>query len=179
MSKAKRTFESSIKDAEDLLAHFDAITPRPPPENAEVLKRAGVIMALTAWETYVEDRIREAVQLRLRAVDGSYVGKFILGRSEEELKRFHTPNTQLTKRLFQDFLDVDVTTGWQWLNHDCTKVKKMLDDLIVKRGDIVHRSKPAQANAQAPHIVKRDDLEKHIRFLKCLVEATDKVLEET
>ena len=70
MSKAKITFESSIKDAEDLLAHFDSM-PKPPPENAEVLKRAGLVMALTAWETYVEDRVREEVQARLRVVNGS------------------------------------------------------------------------------------------------------------
>ena len=44
-------------------------------------------MALTAWETYVEDRVREEVTLRLRVVDGSYVGKFVLTRLEEELKR--------------------------------------------------------------------------------------------
>jgi hypothetical protein len=50
MSKAKLSFESSIKDAEDLLAHFDNM-PKPPPPNAEVLKRAGLVMALTAWET--------------------------------------------------------------------------------------------------------------------------------
>ncbi|QPF72322.1 hypothetical protein G8A07_04835 [Roseateles sp. DAIF2] len=93
MSKALASFESSIKDAEDLLAHFDAM-PKPPPANAEVLKRAGLVMALTAWETYVEDRVREEVALRLRVVTGSYVGKFVLTRLEEELKRFHNPTSE-------------------------------------------------------------------------------------
>ena len=176
MSKAKITFESSIKDAEDLLAHFDSM-PKPPPENAEVLKRAGLVMALTAWETYVEDRAREEVQARLKAVNGSQIGKFVTGRLEDELKRFNNPNAEKTKKLFSDFLEVDVTTGWEWQHFDVTKAKKTLDELIIKRGDAVHRSKPLAAGAPAaPHLVKREDLEKSIRFLKSLVEATDRAL---
>ncbi|HJU53620.1 MAG TPA: HEPN domain-containing protein [Pyrinomonadaceae bacterium] len=174
MSKAKLSFENSIKDAEDLLAHFDAV-PKPPPPNAEVLKRAGLIMALTAWETYVEDRVREEVAVRLRVVDGSYVGKFVLNRLEDELKRFHTPSAEKTRKLFTDFLEVDVTQSWEWHNFDRAKIRKTLDELISRRGDVVHRSKAIVAGAPPqPHLVKRDDLEKAIRFLKSLVEATDK-----
>lgn len=179
MSKAKVTFESSIKDAEDLLAHFDAL-PKPPPESAEVLKRAGLVMALTAWETYVEDRILEAVNSRLSAVNGSYVGKFVLNRLEEELRRFHNPTFDKTRKLFTDYLEVDITAAWAWQHFDNTKVKKTLDDLIAKRGDAVHRSRPPNGGAlPAPHLVKRDDLEKTIRFLKSLVEVTDRALVDT
>ena len=178
MSKAFVSFEGSIKDAEDLLAHFDAMA-KPPPANAEVLKRAGLVMALTAWETYVEDRVREEVARRLRVVNGSYVGKFVAARLEEELKRFHNPTSDKTKKLFHDFLDVDVAAGWEWANFDSAKAKKTLDELISKRGDAVHRSKPLAAGAPpAPHLIKREELEKAIRFLKCLVEATDKALVE-
>ena len=60
MSKAREMFEISIRDAEDLLAHFDSQT-KPPPKNAEVLKRAGLVMALTAWETFVEDLVYQQV----------------------------------------------------------------------------------------------------------------------
>lgn len=176
MSKTLISFDSSIKDAEDLLAHFDGVNKKPPPENAEVLKRAGLIMALTAWETYVEDRLREEVEARLRVVNGSYVGNFILKRLEEELKRFHNPNSEKTKKLFHDYLDIDVTASWDWPNYDPAKAKKSLDELISKRGDAVHRSKPAQAGMPAPHLAKREDLEKSIRFLKDLTKATDKAL---
>jgi hypothetical protein len=176
MSKALISFEGSIRDAEDLLAHFDAMA-KPPPASAEVLKRAGLVMALTAWETYVEDRVREEVACRLRVVTGSYVGKFVASRLEEELKRFHNPTSDKTKKLFNDFLEVDVVAGWEWANCDSAKAKRTLDELIAKRGDAVHRSKPLATGAPpAPHLIKREELEKAIRFLKCLVEATDKVL---
>jgi hypothetical protein len=173
MSAARLAFETSIKDAEDLLAHFNAL-PKPPPENGEVLKRAGLVMALTAWETYVEDLVREEVSSRLRVVDGSYVGKFVHGRLNEELKRFHNPTSEKTKKLFHDYLEVDVTASWAWQQIDSARAKKTLDELISKRGDAVHRSKQAAAGTPpAPHLVKREELEKCIKFLKCLVEATD------
>ncbi|GJA34468.1 hypothetical protein KAM342_41340 [Aeromonas caviae] len=90
MSLAKTAFEHGIKDAEELLAHFDAMNANPPPPNAEVLKRAGLVMALTAWETYVEDRVTEGVQKRLAAVAGSYVGNFILKKLQVELWKVRT-----------------------------------------------------------------------------------------
>jgi hypothetical protein len=178
MSKSAEAFKGSIKDAEDLLAHFDAM-PKPPPESAEVLKRAGLVMALTAWETYVEDRVREEVGIRLRAIHGSHIGKFVAGRLDEELKRFHTPASEKTRKLFLDYLEVDVTKSWEWPQTDAAKAKKTLDEMIAKRGDVVHRSKP-QSNGlpPSPHLVKREDLERGIRFLKCLVDATDKALLE-
>ena len=60
-SQAIRTFNHSIQDATELLDHFDALNINPPPPpNAEVLKRASLVMALAALETYIEDRIIEA-----------------------------------------------------------------------------------------------------------------------
>ena len=47
------------------------------------------------------------MQRRLQVVDGSYIGKFVLIRLEEELKRFHNPNTAKTRKLFQDYLGVE------------------------------------------------------------------------
>jgi hypothetical protein len=66
VSSANLAFDIGIRDAEELLKHFDNAYELPrPPENAEVLKRAGLIMACTAWETYVEDRISEELRRRL------------------------------------------------------------------------------------------------------------------
>ncbi len=52
MSQAAEVFALSIQDAENLLGHFNALNTKPPPPETEVLKRAGLIMAMTAWETY-------------------------------------------------------------------------------------------------------------------------------
>lgn len=164
MSRARTTFDGAIEDANALLQQFDAVH-KDNQNTGEVLKRAGLVMALTAWETYVEDRIIEAVKARLKAVNGSPLGKFVSGKLAEELRRFHNPTTEKTRRLFLDYLEVDVSAGWKWQNQDPASARKTLDDLIAKRGDAVHRSRPVIAGAPpAPHLLKRYDLEKAIRF---------------
>lgn len=177
MSRAKASFDYGIKDAEELLAFFDEINIKSPPPNAEVLKRAGLVMALTAWETYVEDRIIDAMDMRLSALAGSHIGEFILKKLRQELRHFHNPNSDKTKRLFLDYLDVDVTLGWAWANTDPEKAKRSLNEWISKRGDAVNRSKPISNGASAAHLIKRDELAKAIRFFKELVRTTDEYLD--
>lgn len=60
-SKAFLTFDHAIQDAIELLDHFDALNQHPPPPEIEVLKRAGLVMALAALETYLEDLLVETV----------------------------------------------------------------------------------------------------------------------
>jgi len=173
MPTARETFDSSIKDAMELLDHFNAINVLPPPPNAEVLKRAGLIMACTAWETYVEDRVQEAVQQRIGEGNDSFQNQFVLRHLQTILKQFHNPSAEKTCRLFFDFLGVDVASGWQWNNYDSARARHELDALIKKRGEAVHRSKSLIAGVPAAHLVRKDELERAIRFLKSLVEATE------
>lgn len=106
------------------------------------------------------------------------VGKFVSSKLSDELKRLYNPTSDKTRKLFLDYLEVDVTLGWKWLNYEPTSAKKTLDELLSKRGDAVHRSKPTNGGSPAPHLIKREELEKAIRFLKGLVDATDKALAE-
>lgn len=176
MSKASETFATSIQDAEQLLAFYSELS-KSKPHEGEVLKRAGLVMAMTAWETYVEDRVREEVQKLLKVLNGSHAGEFMLARLEEELKRFHNPTSDKTRKLFLDYLKVDVTLEWKWAPYEPKTAKAMLDEWMSKRGDAVHRSRtPTVGESPAPHPVKKEDLEKAIRFLKSLVAATDRAL---
>lgn len=179
MSRAYQSFEFSIKDAEELLAHFDAINTNPPPPNAEVLKRAGLVMALTAWETYVEDRLQEEMAKKLGVVAGSYVGDFVMKKLNQDLKQFHNPTSDKTKRIFQEYLGFDVTEGWTWANYEPEKARATLNNWIGKRGDAVHRSKPASNGAAPAHLIKRDELEKVIRFVRELVKSTDAFIDKS
>lgn len=174
MSKARERFDVSIQDAGDLLGHFDN-QPRPLQPNAEVLKRAGFVMAFTAWETYVEDLIEEVVMSGNPHAEAGHAERFMQARLEEELKRFHNPTSEKTQKLFRDFAGVDVTKQWKWANYEPASARKKLDELIGIRGDIVHRSKaPDDGGLSKAHPVKREDLAKAIRFLKALVDATEK-----
>jgi len=176
MSKAKGIFDGSIKDAEVLLTHCQSLG-HPLPESAEVFKRAGLVMALTAWEAYVEERVAEAVRQRLPP-KLSHAEIFMLAKLDEELKRFHNPSAEKTRRLFLDYVGVDVTEKWRWSGLEAAKVRERLDTLVKKRGDAVHRAKGTTGGASAPHLVSKDQLEKAIRFLKQLVVVTETALIE-
>lgn len=89
MSRASETFSRSILDAENLLAHFNHLNTKPPPPQLEVLKRAGLIMAMTAWETYVEDRVMEATAERLRGLNDAGVGALVQSKLDDEIRRLH------------------------------------------------------------------------------------------
>lgn len=175
LSNAAATFDISIKDAVDLLAHH-AAAGHPPPPNVEVLKRAGLVMALTAWETYVEDRVREAVNLRL-ATDQSHTACFMQAKLHEELKRLHNPTAEKTRKLFKDYLGIEVATEWKWQHMEPAKACDKLDALLKKRGDAVHRSRPSVSGPPQPHLVTKDELEKAIRFIKELVSATERAVD--
>ncbi|WP_197491477.1 HEPN domain-containing protein [Methylomonas methanica] len=174
MTKAFDAFERAIRDAEQLLARYDAEKSASNGHNGEVLKRAGLVMALAAWETYVKDRIHSEIDTWLQAVDGSPIGKFVRRRLEEDLKRFFNPNSERTRRIFIEYFDTDITKDWVWDNYDSSTSKKALDALIAKRGDAAHKANTAAHSSAEPHKVKREELEKGIRFLKGLVAATEK-----
>ncbi|MGY5540569.1 HEPN domain-containing protein [Vibrio brasiliensis] len=177
MSEAKANFENAISDADQLLECYDQLNgcdsrSQPP----EVLKRATLIMTLTAWETYVEDIAKELVDAKYGVVKGSQLGRIVENRLEEHLKYFHNPGSRKTKALFEEFFGIDVTEAWIWNNFQTAdEVRAQLNKWLKKRGEAVHR---AQTDITEAHIVKREELDKCIRFFRELVAATDKRLAE-
>ena len=176
MSTAAKTFEQSIQDAENLLRHFDRLNTQPPPPENEVLKRAGLIMAMTAWETYVEDRLEEAASSRVARLNDPVIADFVRSKLEEEIRRLHNPNSAKTLELFQNYAGADLSRGWSWENKDHSAVRENLDAYVKLRGDVVHRSRRIRPGSPQPDPVKREDLERVIRFFKRLVNATESVL---
>jgi len=170
MTKAGKSFDIAIQDAEDLLKRFDNEKDSALERNPEALKRAGMVMALAAWETYVKDRFKEEIVIWLSSVNGSLLGNFVHRKVAEDLKRFFNPNTERTRTLFKSYFEIDITDSWKWDNYHPPQAKKVLNELISKRGDAAHQ---ANTCIEQPHLIKRDDLEKAIRFLKGLVRAMD------
>ncbi len=177
ISPAKNDFELAISDSEELTACYDSLNycdsaSRPP----EVLKRASLIMTLTAWETYVEDIVTELINNKYGMVMGSQIGNVITGRLNEHLKTFNNPDSKKTKDLFQEFFGLDVTESWVWGNfHTAKDTRTALNSWLRKRGEAVHR---AHTDKQSSHIIKRDEVDKCIRFFRELVAVTDKKLSE-
>ena len=175
MTDAAVAFDRAIRDAEELLTLFDKVNADSDRQNGEVLKRAGVVMALVAWETYIKDRIREEFDLRIQCVEGSSIGKFVRKRLEEDLKRFFNPNSQRIRQIFVEHFEVDITKKWVWDNYDCHDAQKRLDALVSKRCMAAHQANGSEHKSAEPDQIKREELEKGIRFLKGLVAATEKI----
>lgn len=180
-SQAFCDFEHSIQDAQDLLNYYDVLNKdAQPPPVAEVLKRASLVMALTALETYIEDRMMEAAG-RIVGVD-SHAGRlatFYRHSLEQHLKQFHAPSVERIRKLFKTFLDLDVTEGWSWNNYLPERARTELDKINQKRGLVAHRSSRPRVGDSKAHAVTKEELKKHIRFIRDLVAATDKYLAES
>lgn len=176
MSDAAKVFALSIQDAENLLKHFKSLNTQPPPPETEVLKRAGLVMAMTAWETFVEDRVQEAAERRLSGLKDSSIAAFVKGRLDDEIKRLHNPTSEKTVQLFRDYAGVDLTEKWAWNNYGPKLVRERLNQYMKLRGDVVHRSRPVGNDTSIAHPVKKEDLERVISFLKDLVKATEAAL---
>ncbi|MEZ8543902.1 HEPN domain-containing protein [Vibrio splendidus] len=172
MYQARNIFDVSIQDAERILEAYEHMKSIPDlGRDPEELKRAALIMSLTAWETYVEDKVSEEVALQTKVLQGSQIGHFISNSLEKELKFFHTPNSKKTKDIFERFLGVDVTGSWSWPGYeDPNRTRAKLNEWIQKRGDAVHRS---VADKQTSHLISKPEAEKCIKFFKNLVEATE------
>ncbi len=174
MSNASDIFEQSIKDAKNLVLHFNTLNTNPPPPELEVLKRAGLVMAMTAWETYVEDRLMEASDERLKGLNDNSIAVFVKKKLSEEIKRLHNPNSVRTIQLFKEYAGVKLSGAWSWNQFDTKTVKSTLDGYLKLRGDVVHRSRPISNGSSNTHAITKEGLEKVIRFLRSLVDATEK-----
>ncbi|GAB3510090.1 HEPN domain-containing protein [Pseudoxanthomonas daejeonensis] len=174
-SKASLTFDHAIQDAVDLVNHFDKLNTQPPPPENEVLKRASLVMALAALETYFEDRLVEAVETVAGTGNGQ-LAQFMRDSLSNDLKYFHTPSTDRVRPLFQKYLGVDITESWKWNMMEPAAARTELNALAKKRGDIAHRSWRPASGTPTKHAVSRDDLRRHIHFIRQVVLSTDAVL---
>lgn len=68
----------------------------------------------------------------------------------------------------------DITESWVWNNYQPKAACTQLNSWLSKRGDAVHQGRN-NADPKVPHLVKRDEVEKAIKFFKELVKVTDGV----
>jgi hypothetical protein len=174
MTQALKMFNQGLSEAKELADCFDKLNGHPDIIPPDALKKASLVMALTAWETYVEDVATELFHQKFSVIKGSMIGNFAEKQFEERLKFFHNPNSKKTKHLFEEFFNIDVTEYWEWNNVYPKDAREQLNLWISKRGEAVHR---VNVDFNQPQIIRKDELAKCIRFIDELAKATDKVLE--
>ena len=110
-------FDTAIADAERLLELFDKLSPAERKDN-EVLKRAALVMTLTAWETFIESWLKTQMCQKLTALKGSFAGDYIQKKFTDAINRLHNPDATKVRQLSLEFLQFDVTDQWLWNNLD-------------------------------------------------------------
>ena len=177
MSRAKEAFDLGMGDAEVLLARLNDKDAKLTQGQGEVHKRATLLLACAAWETYVEERVNESLTAKIDTIGSDDFTEFVKRKFEEELKSFNNPSAEKTRKLFRDFLVVkDVTHFWRLSGYTPEQASKRLDTLLKKRGHAAHHTRSATQATPAPHLMTKPELEKGLNFLKMLVEATEKGL---
>jgi hypothetical protein len=174
VTKSLHHFNSALGEARELFECYEALNNHPEIPLPSGLKKATLILILTAWETYVEDVATELFEQKFTVLKGCHLGNFAQKQFNERLKLFHNPNSRKTKHLFEEFFDIDVTENWQWNNVFAKDAREQLNHWISKRGQAVHRS---NVGLNQPQVVNKKELEKCLRFFSELACATDKALE--
>jgi len=175
LTHSLKIFRQSLSEARELADCYDVLNSHPELSTPSSLKKACLILTLTAWETYVEDVIAELFESKFSLLKGSPLGAFAEKQLKERLKFFHNPNSQKTKHLFEEFFHIDVTEHWKWNNVMPKDAREQLNRWISKRGEAVHR---AGGEVNQPQIIKKEELAKCLRFFDELANATDHVLEK-
>ena len=177
MARAKEAFDLGMADAEVLLARLNDKDAKLTQEQGEVHKRATLLLACAAWETYVEERVNESLTAKIDAVGSNDFTEFVKRKFEDELKSFNNPNAEKTRKLFRDFLTVkDVTHFWRLSGYTPEQASARLDTLLKKRGHAAHHTRSSKQGTPAAHLITKPELEKGLNFLKMLVDATEKGL---
>ena len=107
------------------------------------LNRAAVVMCLSAWEAYVEELVKEAVESFRPANADTTLWQSINASARSQVGRFNTPNAENVKRLIADSIGLqDVTLSWQWQNNTPAQAIQRLTDAITLRHHVAHGVNP-------------------------------------
>ena len=156
MSAAKtQTLEPLLQDAAEInKAHSNLRTGlRGRQWGLGGLNRSAIVLAVSAWEAYVEDLAIECVEL-IRPVQQPAVGQpwplrawpAINAATRTLIGRFNTPNSRNVISLLATAIGLtDVTIGWHYRACSRTRAVALLDALLDVRHEIAHGVNPRPA----------------------------------
>jgi hypothetical protein len=106
------------------------------------LNRSAVVISVSAWESYVEELMRECLQVLRPPVPTpawTALNAYVLGL----LGRFHTPNSENVAHLINNSLSLaDVRLAWGWQNCTSAQAVDRLDEALTRRHEIAHGVNP-------------------------------------
>jgi hypothetical protein len=107
------------------------------------LNRAAVVLSVAAWESYIEELMRDSLQALLPP--GGPVGAWpaLSAYVLSLLGQFNTPDTKRVDILIQRCLGIpNVSTFWGWQNCTSAQAITRLEKALIHRHEIAHGVNP-------------------------------------
>jgi hypothetical protein len=143
--------EVLLRDAEELVsAHGELRTGNVGRQwGLGALNRGVVVLSVSAWEAYVEELVKESLEV-IRPVHAPMgVWPALNASSRSQVGRFNNPNPENVRTLFADAIGLmDVTASWCWQGADPPRVRERLAEALRQRHEIAHgvNSRPTVHN---------------------------------
>lgn len=131
------------------------------------LNRAALVLTVSAWEAYVEEVLKEAVEA-MKPPTGP-VGSWAATKASalSAVGRLNTPNSQNVRQLVRDSIGLaDVTAKWAWKNTTPKRARERLDEMLLDRHRIAHGVNPRPT-------IHNDPASKLPKLVRSLATCTD------
>ncbi|MFY2763929.1 HEPN domain-containing protein [Arenimonas sp. MALMAid1274] len=107
------------------------------------INRTTVVICVSAWEAYVEEVVKESLELLRPAAATAGVWDVLKEPALAQVNRFNTPNSGNTRTLIRSCLGLnDVTRQWRWQNCTSQSACRYLNTALDKRHEIAHGVNP-------------------------------------
>jgi hypothetical protein len=90
-------------------------------------------------------------------------------RCLEEIEGLNTPNSKNIRELSKRYVGLDVTTSWKWGSVSASRACARLDQLIRRRGELVHCGKQLFEQGNG---AKREEAQSALELVQRLVECS-------
>jgi hypothetical protein len=98
--------------------------------------------------------------------------KYVSDYFTDIVSKLYTPGPEKVKKVFRQFLNIDLVAAWSWNNYSHEQICETLDGLIRSRGEIAHKA-PKRGEKPGKQFMTLPDLEKRLRFLEALAKNTE------
>ena len=131
------------------------------------LNRATIVMSISAWESYIEELMRESLQALRPAAPPLGLWPALSASVLGLLGRFNTPNSANVAELIRNCLGLpDIRMSWGWQNCTPEQAVLRLDQALRYRHEIAHGVNP-RPNILNPYSSQLSD------FVRRLARCTD------
>lgn len=107
------------------------------------LNRAVIVTCASAWEAYIEELVREALNVLRPPAPPLGLWPALNASVRGQLGRFNNPNTENIRMLLSDAVGLQsIQTTWAWQNCTSAQAVQRLADAMTLRHEIAHGVNP-------------------------------------